>query len=183
MGRTLLGILSATVAVYLWGFIYWGLNPLPYATWKKATDDRAAQSALREQFPEDGTYHVPSPALESSEQEALYQQGPVGFVHITAFSGRPMHDVGPMVNGFFLYLLVAASIHLLLNHLKSSLTTVSSQLKVASLIGLTAVLLIDLGDVVWWSLSLEWKLHLAVYHLLSWPIMTVVLCRFDPQDT
>ena len=60
MRRTAGGVALATLAMFLWGMAYWGANPLPYRTWKVPADDDAAQRALREQFPDNGTYLVPS---------------------------------------------------------------------------------------------------------------------------
>src|SRR5436309_1824864 len=60
MGRIILGVVLASVAMFFWGFLYWGINPLPYQTWKKAPNDEAVQSALMATLPESGIYHVPT---------------------------------------------------------------------------------------------------------------------------
>lgn len=63
-----LAILAAAIAVFLWGFAFWGATALPYQTLQTAADDSAAQAALREYFPANGVYAVPS---VNHDQEAL----------------------------------------------------------------------------------------------------------------
>ena len=70
MVRTILRVLLAAVAMYFWGFLFWGINPVPYQSWQQADDD-AAQAALRELFPTAGTYYVPGRAHDEAEMSAL----------------------------------------------------------------------------------------------------------------
>jgi hypothetical protein len=175
MGRTILGIVLAAVAVFFWGYLFWGLNPLPYTSWKQSTGDEAAQAALREHFPEDGTYFIPSPM--NPEVERLHLKGPVAFLNIK--SGGPMMDSSAMIGGLLQNLLVATVLLALLKLVPSAISELGSQIKYAALFGLVAALLIDLGDVVWWFEDVAWKLHMAFYHITSFVIFTVVLCRFS----
>ena len=46
MGRTFIGIAIASVVLYVWGFLYWGLGPWPTMIWHQAADDVAAGEAL-----------------------------------------------------------------------------------------------------------------------------------------
>ena len=46
-----IAVLLATLAMYVWGFLYWGVNPLPYTTWMQTTDDVAAGKALLDLSP------------------------------------------------------------------------------------------------------------------------------------
>ena len=175
MGRTILGIVLAAVAVFFWGFLYWGLNPLPYSSWKQSTGDEAAQAALRQHFPEDGTYFIPSPGNPDVEQ--LHLKGPVAFLNIK--SGGPMMDSRAMIGGLLQNLLLATVLLSLLKLVPSAISDLGSQIKYAALFGLVAALLIDLGDVVWWFEDVSWKLYMAFYHITSFVIFTVILCRFS----
>ena len=175
MGRAILGIVLAAVAVFFWGFLFWGLNPLPYASWKQSTGDEAAQAALREHFPEDGTYFIPSPS--HPDVERLHLKGPVAFLNIK--SGGPMMDSGSMIGGLLQNVVVAIALLALLKLVPSAVADLAGQVKYAALIGLVAALLIDLGDIVWWFEDVTWKLHMAFYHVTSFIIFTVVLCRFS----
>ena len=98
MKRIVPGILLATIAAYFLGFLYWGLNPLPYSVWKRTNDDQAAQQALREHFPESGTYYLPGMYNDEETLSRLSEAGPVGFVHIS-LEGRPVVQPETMMKG------------------------------------------------------------------------------------
>ncbi len=104
----------ATLAVYAWGMLYWGLNPLPYTAWQRTADDAAAGQALRDHFPRSGTYYLPGLYNDSETLTRLHESGPVAFIHITAREGRPEMDPGIFVKGFVLNLVVVGVIALLL---------------------------------------------------------------------
>ncbi len=178
MKRLLLGIVLATLAMFAWGMLYWGANPLPYTTWKHATDDVAAGKALLAYFPENGTYYVPSMDHDKATLTRLMAQGPVAFVHMLRREGRQLMDPSIMVKGLFLYLVVSWLLALLLRTAAPALPTYGGRVKLALLAALVAVLMIDVGDAVWWYVSIAWKLQLAVYDLTALAIGGLVLARF-----
>ena len=100
MKQRVIGIVLATIAVYVWGFLYWGISPIPYTAWKQTNGDEAAQKALLEHFPESGTYYLPGRYHDEETMNRLFEAGPVGFVHIN-LEGRPAVDPSIMISGFF----------------------------------------------------------------------------------
>ena len=72
-----IAVLLATVAMYVWGFLYWGVNPLPYRTWQQTTDDVAAGKALLALLPTSGTYYIPSPRNDDDTLSQLFEAGPL----------------------------------------------------------------------------------------------------------
>src|SRR5580692_13071758 len=163
MKRTLIGVAIACVVLYLWGFLYWGFGPYKTLIWKHARDDAAAGAALREQFPENGTYLVPSFTHDDRTMEELSKQGPVAFVHMLAVDGTPTFDPTMLIKGFVLNLIVIVLIALLLRKVATSLPTYLDRVTFVALTGLTAALLVDGGDIAWWHISWEWKLYQAFY--------------------
>lgn len=176
--RFAVGVILAALASFVWGMVYWGANPLPYTSWKQAPDDAAAGRALREHFPESGTYYVPGMRHEPETLARLYRNGPVAFVHVTARDGRPQHDPLVMVKGLALYLTAAFVLGLLVRMVAPALHTFGRQAGFAVLGGAAAALLIDGGDAVFWYLPAAWKLHQAVYDFTAWTIAVLVLGRF-----
>lgn len=177
MRRTALGVVLATLAMFVWGMVYWGANPFPYRTWKAAVDGEAAQRLLREQFPDVGTYFVPSLRTDPETLARRYSSGPVGFVHVTS-QGRPIHDTSIMTKGLLIDLLSVLALLGLLRMAAPALPTYRHRAMFAALAGLGAALLIDGGDVAWWSIPWEWKLHQAVYDAMAWWVAGLVLARF-----
>ena len=181
MGRFLLGVALATLALYGWGMLYWGFNPLPYTVWQRTPDDAAAGQALREHFPADGTYYLPGLYNDPATLARLHESGPVAFVHITAALGRPQNDTRVLVAGFLLDLFVVVLLALLLR--RASLHHHGARVVLVLLAGSAAVVLIDAGDAVWWYLPWPWKMQQAVYDWSAFAVAGLVLAAFvRPAD-
>jgi hypothetical protein len=176
MARTIVGIVVASVVLYFWGFVVWGLVPFQQFVWKAAKDDRAAGAALAEQFPERGAYFVPSATHDEQTAEELYGRGPIAMVHMISLTGRPMADASIMVKGFFLNVAGVVLIAWLLR--VAALPTYSRRLLLVFVAGLTATVLIDFGDAVWWGTSWIWKLYQGFYSLSAYVVAGSVLAGF-----
>lgn len=185
MKKTVIGIIVAAVVLYMWGFLYWGIGNEFYATkiWKHAADDEATGDVLREHFPENGTYLVPGYEADVTKAEALYKKGPVAFVHMLHISGREMMDPTIMINGFLLNLVVIIMIAMLLRQVAPALPSFAAKAKFSALAGLTAAVLIDCGDAVWWQIDWSWKLYNAFYDFSAWLITGVVLSWFLSSES
>jgi hypothetical protein len=176
--RALVGVLLATLAMYFFGFLFWGATTLPYRTWKIAPDDEAAQRALLTHFPESGTYHVPAPtAHDEKRRRELFERGPVGFVHIDR-DGRPMEDPAILIGGFVLNLVVVALLALILWRVLPALPTYRSRVGFLALLGLTAAIMIDGGSAIWWGLAWQWKVVQGLYDVGAWIVAGLVLAKF-----
>ena len=183
MKRTIIGIAIAAVALFVWGFVYWGLGPYRTAIWKQASDDVAAGQALLEHFPENGTYYVPGFDNDPETIEGLFQKGPVAFVHMLSADGRSMHDASIMIQGFLLNLVVIVLITMLLRQVCSALPTYLDRVKFVGLAGLMAAVLIDCGGAVWWQLDWSWKLYQACYDFSAWVVVGAILAKFIEPET
>ncbi len=177
MGKSIGAVLLAAVLLWVWGFAFWTLNPLPYETWKSAKDDRAAQLALLQHFPSSGTYHIPSRAHSAEEERALLHSGPWGFVQISYAEREPL-DIKTLAYGLLLNFVFAAGLAMLMFRVRSTARTYSGRLGVPFWAGLIAVVLIDGGDVVWWSLPYAWQMHVALYNFSAFLITGAVLAFF-----
>ncbi len=177
MGKTIGGILLAALALWLWGFLFWGLNPMPYETWSATKDDAAAQAALREHFPEGGTYFIPSRAHPLEQQQALLEAGPWGFVEIS-YAKRAPFEMSTMVYGLGVNLVFAAVLALLMYRVRNTARTYSGRLGVPLWLAVASVVLFEGGDVVWWGLAADWQLQQAIYHFVGVFLTGAVLAYF-----
>lgn len=173
MAKNPLRILLAAVAMYFWGFLYWGISPLPYQSWQQ-TDDAAAQAALREHFPSPGTYFVPGMNHPEAELAALYAKGPIAMVHMASVDGRPIMDPAMMAIGFGLCLFTAAAIAWVVSRFGGAY---ADRLKSVLILAFAASFAIHLGDVVWWSVDVGWKIWPMVYDFAAWTIAGAILAR------
>ena len=178
MKKTILGIVITQVVLYFFGFVYWGLSPYPTLIWKQAKDAAAAAQALREQFPQNGTYLVPSTAGKPEDVDQAMRQGPVAFVHMLRVEGRPQMEPSIMATGFVTNLIVIVLIALLLRRAAPALPTYSDRVKLVAFAGFIAAFFIDGGEIIWWQMPAAWKLYQAGYDVLFWLIAGLILARF-----
>ena len=100
------GIVVTALALFVFGFLYWGANPLPYATWSDPPDSATAKAAVSEHFPSTGVYGVPRPG------EA--PDGVWAMIYVRHDMPQSLPDPGEMLKGFAHYLLVAGALALVL---------------------------------------------------------------------
>jgi len=175
--KTMLGVLVSAIAIFMFGALYWGVNPLPYQDLLTVADEATAQAQMKEMFPENGTYFVPDLNQPPEALEAAYTRGPTGFFYIDHDAPVP-GDPSMFIGGFVLDLLTTLVLALLLANSRG----MSAHLKMGALAGIAAVLVTDLADVIWWNMSLDWKIHQSVYHFLMFLIGAAVLSPFMPKE-
>ncbi len=175
MKRLVIGVLIASVALYLYGFLYWG-GVIPYGeqVLKQTADDSAAGKALVEHFPEKGTYVVPASTNAPEARTALYETGPVAMVHMLTPAGRPEMDMSIMLQGFVVNLAFILAVGLLLRQVAAALPTFRSRVMFSVLAGLAGTLLTDVGDIAWWTIDWQWKAYTGFYHLTAWVLVGCV---------
>ncbi|CAK9027301.1 Uncharacterized protein SCF082_LOCUS17859, partial [Durusdinium trenchii] len=178
MVKFILGIVVASVALFFWGFLFWGLGPYPTLIWKQPTDIDVTRLALAEQFPEAGTYFIPPYTGDDDAFQTGYEEGPVAFVQMLAPDGRPAMDASIMIRGFGLNVVVIILLATLLKQVVVATPSYLSRVWVATLVGLIAAVFIDVGDTAWWGIALEWKLYQAAYHVSAAVVVGAVLGLF-----
>jgi len=180
MKNHVIGVVVASIAVYLWGFLYWGANPLPYQTWGTSTDSAALGEALEQYLPDSGVYYVPDVTLPEAERERLHEAGPIAFIYYHNH-GAPVMDSTLMGMGFAHGVASVALLALLLNVLRSSWSSVAQGVKISLLVGCSAAVIINLGDAIWWRQAWDWQVHRAIYYVVFYAIAGAVLCKLAPK--
>ncbi len=178
MIRAIIGVVVTAIVLYAWGFVYWGMGPYAQQIWKSAEDEAVARKLLREQFPENGTYYVPGHDQDPETVKEQFEEGPVAFVYVLAADGRPQFDPSIMIQGFINNLVVIILIAGMLAMVSSALPNYFLRVLFAALGGLTCAVLVDIGDIVWWGISWDWKLYKAFYTFSAWLISGIVLAAF-----
>ena len=171
-GRQILGIAVTALALFVFGFLYWAMNPLPYAAWNAVEDAAAAQATAQALFPEDGLYVLPGPGNDP-EALKLLETGPLVYLaidHSPSVGGDP----AALAQGFVHNLLSA----LLLFFVFRGLADTGARLRSALLLGVAAVFVINGSEIVWWAQPAGWVVHQAIYYLLYFVIAALVLGPF-----
>lgn len=175
MKQTIIGIIVATLVLYLWGFIFWGVNPIPYEALAQTPNDAAVQEMLREHFPKSGTYLIPGADHDERELARLFETGPIATVHIRLGGGSPM-DVGIMIGGFVLDLVFVVILAGFFRLAGAEEFRDFARLSLGA--GAAAVVLIDVGDMIWWRETVAWRIWPAVYNFTAFLIAGHLLGAF-----
>lgn len=177
MGRLITGAVLAAIAMFIWGFLYFTVNPMARAVFQRAPDDAAAQAALLEVLPETGTYVIPGNMEDEAAFAELHEAGPIAFVHYTG-EGRPVMSSHVLLYGFLHMLITALLIGWLLRMAAPGLPGYGARVGFVALAGLTASVFTHIGAIIWWSLPAGWFVFAAVYDLTAWIVAGLVLAKF-----
>lgn len=182
--KAVTGIILATAAVFLWGFLFWGtpLFSFVYDVAEQSPDEVAARAALKEHYPKNGLYFVPAATHTLKERRELHKEGPVAFVYMADHDGSPMMDVMMMVYGFIVMLITNIFLFLLIKFSCSSNSFFVTRFLVVFLASLAAAISIHGGDAVWWMEPILWKSYQAFYHVVAWSIAGVFLAWFTGKS-
>jgi hypothetical protein len=176
MKKFFLGPALAALAMFVFGFLYWGVSPLPYKVLNRVDDDAAAAAALAKIFPSSGTYFLPGLYLDRAKHEELMTRGPIAEVHFVN-SGLPMMDPKILVKGYLHCFALCVLLALMLNKLAPAFQSWSGRAKFCAEVGLI-VALYQYVYAIWWHHALAWVSMQAIYDFLEFVIAGLVLAKF-----
>ena len=121
---------------------------------------------------------------ETDELARLYEQGPIGFVHIN-LEGRSPTDPGIFIGGFILTIIIVSLMAAMFHVTGAREFRDFARLSLAS--GAVAVVTIHGGDLVWWQATLEWKVWLIIYDftvfLLAGHLLGIFMKQRDEETS
>ncbi len=178
MKKFILAPLLAALAMFVWGFIYWGAPHLvPYRALSTVSDPDATALAVGKLFPSSGSYLLPSPMLGEEKMTALAKRGPSVELHLTkeSFGSAEMGKV--MAGGFVHVFVLAVLLSVLLCGLAKAFERWTCRVKFCAFLGFL-VALCDLGQALWWHHAWGWTIAAAFYDLVLFSIAGLVLAKF-----
>ena len=179
--RLLLGSLCVALVAWVWSLLFYVILPIPYYTMSQTADDQAAGAALLEHFPESGIYFIPGNSNPPELRAELYERGPTGFVIIDV-DGRPEFDPSIMLMGFALNGFVMVLWAVLFRLCVPSAWRYVDRLNLIFLVAAIAVVMVNLGDVAWWALPLNWELAQAFYNFTALVLGGAIVARFVHKE-
>ncbi len=175
-GKLVLGIILATLAVFVWGAAFW-MNPLPNKMFRETGADEAIQDMLKENMPESGLYMLPSSHVAKAEMNRLYARGPIAiiFYHRDGMIGMNWMS---MVYSFLHNLVSVIFLALLMLKVRGSLPTYGSKVLFAGLAGLGMAFFSNLTNAIWFFFPLGYALTGMLYDVTIWIVAGLVLGKF-----
>ena len=144
MLRVIIGSAAAAVAMFVIGFIFFGLG-LQNLAMKSVGDLNAApiQQALRANIADTGTYVVP--ADRTPEQTRMYGTGPVATIHYNVNGQVGGMSAGLALKGLIFNFAIALAIGMALIGIDGRVRDFGSRARVAAIIGVAAAAFTHLG--------------------------------------
>jgi hypothetical protein len=175
-----IGTLLATLALFVWGMVFW-LSPLSQPAFHPLPDDRPVAEALTRYLPADGTYYIPSEKAEETWMQQ-HREGPIATVFFQREGADP-GNAGVLLKGFFHMLVTVGLFGLALRRVAPALPTYGTRVAFVVLVGVAFALWSNVGYTIWWWHP--WSLHLVnlVYDVTGWSLVAFILARFIKAET
>lgn len=177
--RVMVGAVAAGIAMFMWGFVFWGLSPATSRVLHPVADEAAAQAALAAMAPETGVYMVPYPP-DSTDAEVMepytarHEAGPVAHIFIQREGVAPMGP-GLMLVGLFHMICSALIMALGLSMLGKSLATYRARFMLVLVGGIAGTVLAKFSPPIWFYNPWDYHVADAVYLVFSWTIAGGIL--------
>ena len=172
MKKYLLAPFLGALAMFVWGFFYYGVSGIPYQALQPAQD---VGPALDKLFPESGAYIVPDPRMDPEAMEEKLEAGPFATVHIQK-GGRPAMDPMILLQGFALEFVSCLLLVVLLS--LAQIRWYTNRLLFASLVGLLIAIYAQGGLVIWWHQDLGWHARTIIHDVVAWFAAGAVIAGF-----
>ena len=187
MKRILAGSFAAAIAMFIWGWVFWGalgmaLNPFrPIPAPAAQVIVAAAKAAFTEsavyRYPHPGGENQGSPAASAPvDWEQQHREGPLIEIVYHADGGSPMSPK-MFVLGFLHMWFTAFVIGLIMNQFGASarLSSYRDRLAFVIILGFLSSLWIDTGRFIWFYHPFFHELFHAFYHISGFLVAGLVL--------
>lgn len=176
MLKPLLGAVLAAVAMFFWGFIYWGSGIIDPFSHMSAESEAAIGTTLKTNLPADGVYFVPD-AKVGTEEEWFQRMtvGPVAMINFRSGGTAPMQQT--MLFGFLHMLATTLLLMCLLLYVFPAATYAERFQRVVA-VGLVASFFAHLGQPIWWHWPWTHAMLGALYDFGAYVIAGAVLAYF-----
>jgi hypothetical protein len=177
MWRFLLGAFLVAVVSWAWSVLFYVVSPVPYYTVSETRDDIAAGAALRQHFPESGTYILPGRAAGDEVRAQMRAEGPIATVYIRQ-AGSPEASPLKIFIGTFNGMVIGALIGLAMLLLNRHTTDYWSHVAIGSTFGMAYTAYPRFADIVWSDFHYGYQLMMIFSDGFSWILMVMVMAWF-----
>ena len=176
MLKSALGALLAAIAMFVWGFVYWGSGLVDPFTHMSAEAEAALGEAVKTNLTADGVYVVPDPK-NGTEEEWMQRMsaGPFAMINLKAGGTPPMQTT--LALGFVHMLVTTILLAALLMYVTPAANYLE-RLKVIATVGFIAAVFAHFGQPIWWHYPWPYALVGAIYDLGAYVISGAVLAYF-----
>lgn len=172
MKKYLLAPFLGALAMFIWGFIYYGVSGIPYQALQPAQE---VGPALDKLFPASGTYVIPDPRTDEPAMSRQLASGPFATVHITK-GGLKAMDPAVMISGFALEFISCGLLVILLG-----LTRIGNYPDRVIFVLVAGVLMAFFahgGQAVWWHQDWNWQFRTMIHDVVAFLLAGAIIAGF-----
>ena len=180
IGRAIIGAVSAAIAMFILGFIFFA-TPLQKVSTGTLDNARAAavQQSLAANIPTTGTYHVPS--ADTPEQSTMYSKGPIATINYNTGGFSPA-DPGVMIGGFIHMFIVALLIAVGLYTLSLYVPSFTERVRLLVLGTLGATIFMRLGEPIWYHPDWGHAIYMFVADSITLIVAGLIILKMLPRS-
>jgi hypothetical protein len=180
MQRVLIGSLVSAVVLFMWGFCFWMLSPVPKMMMKEVPNEAGVAEALRAYIKEDGHYFLPfgCDVMRSGDEEAKkefqqrFERGPLASITFrTRGDTKGMGLTMALGFGHVFACSLVASLLLCM----SSIPTFGGRWAFVALLGVFATGVVTFCQPIWFMASWHYSLLYAGFDVVGWALAAVPL--------
>ncbi len=173
MKQVVLGSLLASLAMFVWGFVFWGVNP--WAPIDSPDDDAALREVLVSALRGPGVYFVPS--FGSDDFASNHVAGPIARIFYQP-DGAPVMEPSIFVFHFVHIFVIALLLSFLLAFAGAYAASYRRKVMVVVVAGLAAAIWSNGGEVIWFYSPWAHHLNVMVYDFMAFLLAGLILARF-----
>ncbi|MGI9290692.1 MAG: hypothetical protein ACR2QG_05390 [Gammaproteobacteria bacterium] len=179
MLRLWLGSVCVALVLWAWSTVFYVISPVPYYTMSETTgaDDVAAGQALKQIFPESGTYILPGRYADDETRSLLRSQGPVATVYIKR-EGFPEASVRQVLIGTFNSIVIGLLLGGAMIMLRKYTQDYWSHVAIGSTFGIAYTAYPRFADIIWSAFPPGYQLMMIFSDGFSWILITMVMAWF-----
>lgn len=180
MLKLALGTLIAAVAMFLWGFFFYGSQLIDHFGHVTPEQEAVLIEALKTNLTSDAIYILPDEKNGTAEEVmARAAPGPVALINYHSGPIPPMATT--LIMGFIHMLITAAILAVFMTLIAPAASTYVDRVKIVAVAGLAAAVYAHLGNPIWWHYPWGFSAMAALYDFVSYLIAGLVLAYFVPQ--
>ena len=169
--RILAASIASAIALFLFGFVWWGVL-MPVVKPAKVLSDPALVAQMSSTLSESAVYFYPDPAVEPADAT-----GPMAILYFNTDMPNMGKMMGLGLGHMFVVSLLAATWVATRN-----LTSFGERFKHVFLLGLFVALWADIGNFIWWRHPASWAFYNFGYDILSWSIAGAIIAAVANRD-
>jgi hypothetical protein len=177
MKKILIASLLGAITMFAWGAISWAVLPWHTSAIHTLSNEDAIVAAIKAGSNPTGVYVIPGFTLPKDVIIAKTEAGPKAYIF---YHAEGMKAMDPMffVKAIILDIIILIIAVSMLSKISWSLASYGNRVRFMMMIGLIVAIGTRLGDVIYFSHTLEFSIPMALDEVISWTLAGLVVAKF-----